>query len=71
MTLVWSYKLPTHLKWRYGIFKGSIHTLKVTYMENNIAINQLKAISSASFSGPREGGGRAWFPLFAHALHYL
>jgi len=20
MTLVWSYKLPTHLKWRYGIF---------------------------------------------------
>jgi len=48
-----------------------IHKLKVTYMENNIAINQLKAISSASFSGPREGGGRAWFPLFAHALNYL
>jgi len=37
-------------------------------MENNKAINQLKAISSASFSGPREGGGRVWFPLFAHAL---
>ena len=68
MTLVCSYKLQTHLKWRYGIFKGSI---RVTYMESNIAINQLKAISSASFSGPREGGGRAWFPLFAHALNYL
>jgi len=48
-----------------------IHSLKVTYMESNIAINQLKAISSALFSGPREGGGGAWFPLFAHALNYL